>query len=160
MIDDLPETRLASMGMTLPESGGAVGAYAEAVRHGDMLWLSGKGPRKADGSRRQGKVGAGVTVEEAREDARTAGLNLLAALRREAGTLDRVARIVKMTGFVNAVPDFADHPRVIDACSELLIEVMGPRGVHARSALGAGSLPNGMTVEVEMVARLEQDIPD
>ena len=124
------------------------------MRSGSRLYLSGKGPRRPDGSRPSGKVGAGVTVEDAREHARIAGLNLLAVLKTELGSLDRVKQVVKLFGMVNAAPDFERHPDVIDACSQLLIDVFGHRGQHARSAIGVGSLPGNMTVEIEMIVEL------
>ena len=113
-----------------------------------------KDPRSEDGSRRTGKVGADVTSEDAQVDAFIADLNLLAAIRRELGSLDKVARILKITGMVNAAPEFKDHPKVIDPCSKLMIDVFGEQGRHARSAIGVGSLPGNMTVEIEMTIRV------
>lgn len=147
------EERLAALGHALPDTSAPAHAYLDCVRDGDLLYLSGKGPRQADGTRRSGKVGATVSLELAREDAVFAGLQLLAVLRRELGTLDRVERIVKVLGMVNAAPDFTRHPEVIDGCSQLLIDAFGERGRHARSAIGVGSLPGNMTVEIEMIVR-------
>lgn len=148
------EQRLRELNLILPELAPARGLYEDAVRDGGLVYLSGKGPRRADGTLRTGKVGGDIGLEEAIEDARTAGLNLLSALRREIGTLDRVERIVKVLGMVNAAPGFGDHPKVIDGCSGLMIEVFGDKGRHARSAVGMGSLPGNMTVEVEMIVRV------
>lgn len=148
------EQRLRELNLTLPELAPAHGLYEHAVRDGNLVYLSGKGPRRADGTRRSGKVGADIGLEDAIEDARIAGLNLLAALRREVGTLDRVERIVKILGMVNAAPGFGDHPKVIDGCSRLMIDVFGEKGRHARSAVGMGSLPGNMTVEIEMIVRV------
>ena len=148
------EQRLRDLNLTLPDLAPAQGLYQDAVRDGDLVYLSGKGPRRPDGTRRSGKVGGDVGLDEAVEDARIAGLNLLAALKRELGTLDRVERIVKVLGMVNAAPGFGDHPRVIDGCSQLMIDVFGEKGRHARSAVGMGSLPGNMTVEIEMIVRV------
>lgn len=148
------EQRLQELNLALPDPAPAQGLYEDAVHDGDLVYLSGKGPRRADGTRRSGKVGGDVGLEEAIEDARTVGLNLLAALRREIGTLDRVERVVKIFGMVNAAPDFGDHPKVIDGCSRLMIDVFGEKGRHARSAVGMGSLPGNMTVEIEMIVRV------
>jgi len=148
------EQKLRELNLVLPDGASAQGLYEEAVRDGDLVYLSGKGPRRADGTRRTGKVGGDVDLDEAVEDARIVGLNLLAALRREIGTLDRVERIVKVFGMVNATPGFTDHPKVIDGCSRLMIDVFGDKGRHARSAVGMGSLPGNMTVEIEMIVRV------
>lgn len=148
------EQKLRELNLVLPDGAPAQGLYEEAVRDGDLVYLSGKGPRRADGTRRTGKVGGDVDLDEAVEDARIVGLNLLAALRREIGTLDRVERIVKVFGMVNATPGFTDHPKVIDGCSRLMIDVFGDKGRHARSAVGMGSLPSNMTVEIEMIVRV------
>ena len=151
------ERRLVELGIVLPPPPPRGGLYVDAVRDGNRLYLSGKGPRQPDGSRPAGKVGRDVTTDEARLHARVTGLNLLAALKAELGSLDRVARIVKLFGMVNAVPEFGEHPRVIDGCSELLLEVFGERGQHARSAVGMGSLPGNMTVEIEMIVAISGD---
>ena len=120
---------------------------------GATIYISGQGPRKADGSFHAGKVGADVSVEEAKEHARLTGLSLLAVAKVAAGELSRV-EVLKVFGMVNATPEFADQPKVINGCSDLLVEVLGERGRHARSAIGMGSLPNGMTVEIEAVMRI------
>lgn len=150
---DSAEVRLQQLNLTLP-SGAPAGLYQEALRDGDLVYLSGKGPRRADGSLSTGKVGAEVSVAEAAADARLAMLALLGALRREVGSLDRVEQVLRVLGMVNATPGFADHPKVIDGASGLLLEVFGARGRHARAAVGMGSLPGNMTVEVEMTVRL------
>lgn len=145
------ESRLVELGITLPPAPPAAGLYVDAVRTGNLLFVSGKGPRLADGSRAAGKVGAGVSIEEARRHARLAGLVALAAVRRELGSLDGIVRVVKVLGMVNAVPDFESHPQVIDGCSELFLDIFGKNGAHARSAIGVGSLPGNMTVEIEVI---------
>lgn len=151
---DNAETRLEALGLTLPEPPVPVATYVPFRRDGRILYLSGQGPRKHDGSYHRGTVGADVSVEQAYEHARLTGLGLLAAARAAAGSLDRV-RVLKLFGMVKAVPDFADHPKVINGCSDLFVAVLGDAGRHARSAVGMGSLPNGMTVEIECILALE-----
>ena len=121
--------------------------------HGNTIYLSGQGPRKPEGGYHLGKVGRDVTVEQAYEHAKIVGLGLLAVARMATGDLSRV-EVIKLLGMVNAVPEFADQPKVINGCSDLLVEVLGDRGRHARSAVGLGSLPNNMTVEIEAIMRI------
>ncbi len=147
------EDKLAELGLTLPQTYSPVATYVPAKRVGDLLFLSGQGPRLPDGSHHVGKVGTEVSVEQAYEHAKLVGLGLLAAIKAAVGDLDRV-EIVKLLGMVNATPDFSDHPKVINGCSDLLVAVLGERGRHARSAVGMGSLPNGMTVEIEAIVRI------
>jgi enamine deaminase RidA (YjgF/YER057c/UK114 family) len=116
-----------------------------------MLYLSGQGPRIKPGEYAHGKVGLDVSTEDAYRHARLVGIQLLAAARDALGTLDRVRQIVKVLGMVNGIPDFAEHPQVINGCSDLFVEVFGDCGRHARSAVGMGSLPNGITVEIEAI---------
>lgn len=138
--------RLEELGIKLPTVPGPMGNYVHAVRTGNLLYLSGKGPRSSTG-----KVGAEVSVEQAYQDARNTGLTLLAVIDQELGDLDRVSRVVKVLGMVNAVPEFGDQPKVINGCSDLFVEVFGDKGHHARSAVGMGSLPNQITVEIEVI---------
>ena len=147
------ERRIADLGLVLPPVRPPGAAYVNAVRTGNLVYLSGAGPVGADGDLPIGKVGADFTTEEATEHARAVALNLLAVLREEVGDLDRVTRVVKLLGMVNATPDFTEHPKVINACSELLVEVFGSG--HARSAVGVGGLPFGMTVEIEAIFEVE-----
>jgi enamine deaminase RidA (YjgF/YER057c/UK114 family) len=146
------EARLRELGITLPELHAPGGNYVHAVRTGDLLFLAGKGPAKF-----KGKVGADLTIEQGYEAAREIGLQLLSVMRLELGSLDRVARIVKVLGLVNATPDFGNQPEVINGCSDLFVEVFGERGRHARSAIGAGSLPRGIAVEIEAIVEVEGD---
>lgn len=120
-----------------------------------MLYLSGQGPREDDGYLHTGKVGGNVSVEEAYKHARLTGINLLAVMQSALGDLGRVKQVVKLLGMVNAVPDFADHPSVINGCSDLFIDVFGEAGNHARSAVGFGSLPGNITVEIEAIIALK-----
>ena len=148
------ETRLAALGLTLPSVPAPIANYVRTKQVGDMVYLSGQGPRRPDGTVATGKVGAGVTWEEAYEHAKLTGLGLLAAMKEAAGgDLERV-EVVKLLGMVNAAPDFGDHPKVINGCSDLLVAVLGDKGRHARSAVGMGSLPGGITVEIEAIIRL------
>ncbi|HET6468378.1 MAG TPA: RidA family protein [Geminicoccaceae bacterium] len=149
------EARLKELGIELPPATGPMANYVNAVRTGNLLFLAGKGPIYADGSMARGKVGADVTVEEAYGHARQTGINLIAAMRAELGSLDAVRRIVKVLGMVNAVPEFADQPKVINGCSDLFVEVFGEKGRHARSAVGMGSLPNNITVEIEAIVEVK-----
>lgn len=150
------EAKLAELGITLPEASVPVANYVNAVTTaGKLVFLAGKGPQKADGTYITGKVGRDLTQEEAYEAARLTAITQLAALKAEIGDLDRVKRIVKVHGMVNAVNDFTNHPEVINGFSDLMVEVFGDQGKHARAAVGMGSLPRNIAVEVEMVVELK-----
>jgi enamine deaminase RidA (YjgF/YER057c/UK114 family) len=148
------EKRLKQLGIDLGTVSAPVANYVNAVRAGNLLFLAGKGPRAVDGKRPQGKVGRDYTAEQAYQHARTVGMDLLAVMRAELGSLDRVKRVVKVLGMVNAVPEFQDHPKVINGCSDLFVEVLGEAGKHARSAVGMGSLPMGIPVEIECIVEV------
>lgn len=150
------ETRLAELGITLPAPPTPVASYVTFVRTGDLVFTSGHGPQAEDGSWITGKVGVDLTVDEGAEAARRTAIGLVATLRAELGSLDRVTRIVKVLGMVNCPPEFTDHPAVINGCSDLLAEVFGDAGRHARSAVGVGSLPLDFAVEIELVAEVAQ----
>ena len=152
------EEKLKALGLDLGSVSQPVANYVNAVRTGNLLFLAGKGPRPQDGKRPSGKVGREYTAEQAYQHARTVGLDLLAVMRAELGSLDKVRRVVKVLGMVNAVPEFQDHPKVINGCSDLFVEVLGERGKHARSAVGMGSLPMGIPVEIECIVEIEQEI--
>ena len=147
------EQRLKELGITLPKVGAPIGNYVHAKKVGTLVYLSGKGPPDgADGKMPKGKLGAGMSIEEGYQHARQVGLVLIAAMKDAAGgNLDRVGEIVKVLGMVNAAPDFEDHPKVINGCSDLFVEVFGERGRHARSAVGMSSLPGGIPVEIEVI---------
>jgi enamine deaminase RidA (YjgF/YER057c/UK114 family) len=152
-----PEEKLKTLGIELGSVSAPIANYVNAVRTGNLLFLAGKGPRAdASGKRPQGKVGREYTVEQAYQHARTVGIDLLAVIRAELGSLDKVKRVVKVLGMVNAVPEFQDHPKVINGCSDLFVEVLGERGKHARSAVGMGSLPMGIPVEIECIVEIEK----
>lgn len=149
---ETPETRLAMLGHALPARAPApVGAFANVRRHGDLLYVSGQGPVREDGSLAHGKVGLDVSAEEARAHAELVTLNLLAVVSDKLGGLDGVGAVVKLVGLVNATPDFERHPFVIDGASELLHAVFGADGVHARTSYGVASLPNKITVEIDAI---------
>jgi enamine deaminase RidA (YjgF/YER057c/UK114 family) len=151
------EQRLKESGITLPAVGGPLGNYVHAKRVGNLLYLSGKGPPGGpDGRMPKGKLGAGVSIEEGYQHARRVGLVLIAAIKDALdGDLGRVEDIVKVLGMVNAAPDFEDHPKVVNGCSDLFVEVFGERGRHARSAVGMSSLPDGIPVEIEVIVAVK-----
>jgi enamine deaminase RidA (YjgF/YER057c/UK114 family) len=150
------EKRLKELKIELGSVSAPVANYVNAVRTGNLLYLAGKGgPPAADGKRPQGKLGREFTVEQGYQQARITGLELLAVMRHELGSLDKVKRIVKVLGMVNAVPEFQDHPKVINGCSDLFVEVFGERGRHARSAVGMGSLPLQIPVEIEVIVEVD-----
>ncbi len=147
-IDD----RLNELGITLPEPAAPVANYVPYVVSSNLVFISGQVTLGPDGVEYQGKVGADFTTEEAAKAARLCGLNVIAQLKAACGgDLDRVVRCVKLGGFVNAVPDFTDHPKVINGCSDLMVEVFADKGRHARFAVGAGGLPLNVAVEVDAV---------
>jgi len=150
------EARLAELGLELPSPPRPVANYVPAMRAGELLFLSGHGPLLPDGTRVKGRLGADLDVEQGREAARLTALGLLATLRTELGSLDRVAQIVKVLGLVRSADDFADQPAVMNGCSDLLVEVLGEPGKHARSALGVNELPQGMCVEIELIAKVAE----
>lgn len=146
-----PAARLKALNIVLPAPPVPIANYVPYVIEGNLLYLSGQGPKEASGRLRTGKVGAEVSIEQAYDDARLTGINMLAVMQAALGDLGRVRRVVKLLGMVNAVADFEQHPKVINGCSDLLVEVFGDAGRHARSAVGFGSLPDNITVEIEAV---------
>jgi len=150
-----PEKRLKELGIELQTPAAPVANFVRAVRVGNLVFLSGHGPRKIDGSYIIGKVGREVSIEQGREAARLTAINLLASLKAEIGDLNGVQRVVKVLGMVNAGDSFAEHPQVINGFSDFMVSVFGERGKHARSAVGMASLPFGMTVEIEMIVEVK-----
>jgi enamine deaminase RidA (YjgF/YER057c/UK114 family) len=150
---DDPDARLRAQGLTLPDAAAPVANYVRAVRSGNLVFLAGHGEC---GPALRGKVGAGVSVEEAYASARRVGLCLLSSLKAEIGDLKKVKRIVKVLGMVNSAADFTDQPKVVNGCSDLLVSIFGDRGRHARSAVGMASLPQGIAVEIEMIVELAE----
>lgn len=150
-----PEERLKDLGIELYVPDPPVANYVPAVRAGSLVFLSGHGPRKPEGGFVAGKVGDDVDLKQAQEAARLTTISLLSSLKAEIGNLNKVKRVVKVLGMVNAADSFRDHPQVINGCSDLLLSVFGDRGAHARSAVGMGSLPFNISVEIEMVVEVE-----
>ena len=148
------EDKLKQMGLTLPPSPPRAGNYVPAVRTGNLVFLAGVVSFRPDGSRLTGKVGKDLTVEQGYEGARICALNLLTNLKAEIGDLDKVTRIVKLLGMVNSDPDFTQTPQVINGCSDLLVELFGEKGKHARSAVGLTALPLSVAVEIEGIVEV------
>lgn len=150
-----PMTRLAEMGLTLPDTPpDPIGAFCNVREHRGLLYISGQGPVRADGTAMTGKVGADVSADVARGHAVLVALNILSVARDHLGDLGRVDSVLKILGLVNATPDFERHPHVIDGASDVFHGVFGASGVHARSSFGVGSLPRGITVEIEAILTL------
>ncbi len=149
------EKRLAELNLQLPPTKKPGGIYKPVVISGNMVYVSGHGPCKCDSTMITGRVGADLMLEQGKAAARQVGLTILATLKNELGSLDRIKRLVKSLGMVNATPDFTLHPQVINGYSELMVEVFGPdNGVGARSAVGMGSLPGNIAVEIEAIFEL------
>jgi len=147
-----PETRLTELKIELPPAPKPVAVYRPLVISGNLAYASGHGPVRADKTLITGRVGAGLDMEAGKSAARQTGLAILATLRSELGSLNRVKRVIKVLGMVNCTPEFQDHPKVINGCSELFAEVFGQEnGIGARSAVGMGSLPGNIAVEIEAV---------
>lgn len=149
------EAKLLSMGIELPEASQPVANYVNAVRSGNLLFLAGKGPSLPDGNYITGKVGQDLSIEEGKEAARLVGIAQLAVLKAELGDLNKVKRIVKVLGMVNCGPEFTQQPQVINGFSDLMVEVFGEKGKHARSAVGMNALPMDIAVEIELIVEIE-----
>jgi enamine deaminase RidA (YjgF/YER057c/UK114 family) len=145
------EKKLKDLGITLPTPPQPIANYVRAVLVGNFLFVSGHGPYNDGKIKMAGKVGRELTVEEGYQVARNVGLNCLATVKDAIGNLDKVKRVVKLLGMVHCTEDFKDQPKVINGCSDLLVEVFGEIGKHARSAVGMQALPNGIPVEIEMI---------
>jgi enamine deaminase RidA (YjgF/YER057c/UK114 family) len=150
-----PEEKLAALGLSLPAIPPPAANYVNAVRTGNLLFLAGKGPNTPDGKYITGKVGLDLTVEQGYEAARSVALNQLAVLKSELGELSKVKRIVKVLGMVNATAEFTNHPEVMNGFSDLMVEVFGEKGKHARSSVGMISLPRNIAVEIELIVEVE-----
>lgn len=151
-----PEARLKELGITLITPSKPVANYVKAVTVGNMVYLSGHGPDKPDGSIVKGKVGKDMDMLQAKDAAKLTAISLLSTLKAEIGDLNRVKRIVRVFGMVNAVDTFTQHPQVINGCSDLLVQVFGENGKHARCAVGMASLPMNIPVEIEMIVELKE----
>lgn len=154
-----PEARLKMLGIQLPPAPKPIASYVPAVRTGNLVFLAGQGPVVDGKATITGKVGAEVTEAEANKAARATMLTLLAVLRAEIGSLDRVRRVVKLVGWVNSAPGFTRQPWVINGASDLLIEVFGEAGRHARTSVGANELPLNIPVEIDLVVEVAPDSP-
>jgi enamine deaminase RidA (YjgF/YER057c/UK114 family) len=150
------ETKLKEKGIVLTPPSSPVANYVNAVRVGNLLYLAGKGPQKADNTYITGKVGKDLTIEQGYEAARITAINHLAVLKNELGSLNKVKRIVKVLGMVNCTEDFKDQPKVINGYSDLMVEIFGNNGKHARSAVGMYALPFNMAVEIEVIVEIEE----
>jgi len=150
-----PEARLRELGIILPEPPQPVANYVNGVRTGNLIFLAGKGPKRADGTEVIGKLGADVSIEEGYAAARLTAINQLAVLKAMLGDLKKVRRIVKVLGMVNSDPEFVEQPKVINGFSDLMVAVFGERGRHARAAVGMASLPRGQAVEIELIVEVE-----
>ena len=150
------EDKLSAMGCALPTPPAPLANYIPGYRAGNMVFLSGVGPRSTDGTSIIGKLGQDLTVEQGYEAARLCALNLLANLKSIIGDLDNVKHIAKVLGMVNSTPDFGQQPEVINGCSDLLVEAFGEKGRHGRSAVGMAALPRGIAVEIEMIVEVEE----
>ena len=150
------EQKLKELGLQLPPASQPIANYVKYVRTGNLLFLAGHGPTKADGTNVVGKVGKELTIEQGYEAAKITALSLMATLKDAlGGDLSKVKRIVKVNGYVNCLPDFTDQPKVINGCSDLLVAVFGEKGKHARAAMGMVALPNNIAVEIELVVEVE-----
>lgn len=154
VVEDRIEARLTELGVELPTPGAPVANYVRAVRSGNLVFLAGHIPRNDAGEVILGKLGVDLTVEQGYLAARQSAIALLGSLAAEIGDLDRVTRIVNVTGMVNSAPDFVEQSQVINGCSDFLVEVFGERARHARAAVGMASLPLGAAVEIEMVVEV------
>ncbi len=149
------ESRITEKRIIIPELSAPVANYVHAVRTGNLVFLAGKGPTRPEGGYVTGKVGKDLTVEEGYEAARLVAAAQLAALKMEIGDLNKVVRVVKVLGMVNCLPDFGNQPEVINGFSDTIVEVFGERGKHARAAVGMGSLPRNIAVEIEMIVEVQ-----
>ena len=149
------EQKIKDLGIELFTPPPPVANYVKAVRTGNLVFLAGHGPTKPGGGFVAGKVGSDLTIKEGYDAARLVAIALLSSLKAEIGDLNKVTRIVKVKGMVNATSDFTSHPEVINGCSDLLVEIFGDKGKHARAAVGMGSLPRNISVEIEMVVEVQ-----
>lgn len=150
-----PQAKLKDLGIELSTPSAPVANYVNAVRTGNLIFLSGKGPLQSDGTNITGRLGENLSIDQGYEAARITGINQLSVLKAELGNLNKVKRIVKVLGMVNSTPDFADQPKVVNGYSDLMVAVFGERGKHARAAVGMAALPGNIAVEIEMIVEVE-----
>lgn len=151
MTDDSAEERLSKLGIVLPEASGPAAQYANCVEVNGLLFVAGKGPSGRNGAKPKGKLGSEYGTVDGYRFAREAGIEILAVLKSYLGTLNKVKRVVKLQGFINATPEFEEHHKVLDGCSRLMLDVFGERGLHARSVLGAPSLRDNLPIVVDSI---------
>lgn len=149
------EEKLRAMGLELPEPPKPVAAYVPCVRSGNLVFVSGQVPRLKGELQFRGKAGADLSLEQAQQAARLCALNALSAVKQEIGSLERLRRVVKLTGYVASANGFQDQPKVLDGASQFLVELLGEKGKHARAAVGVNELPLGVAVELEMIVEVE-----
>ena len=147
--------KVKELGIELPQPSAPIANYVNAVKTGNLLFLSGKGPKKADGTYVTGKLGGDLTIKEGYAAGRLTGISQLAVLKAELGDLNKVKRIVKVTGMVNCVPEFKDQPAVVNGFSDLMVAVFGERGKHARAAVGMAGLPGNIAIEIDVIVEVE-----
>ena len=145
------EDTLKALNLELPEASNPKGSYSNCVRTGNLLYVSGKGPVTGLGEAPQGRLGSEYTTAQGYEFARMTGLDILAAVKLELGSLDKVAKVIKLQGFINTTHDFQQHPKVLDGCSDLMVEVFGEKGIHARSVFGAMSVRGNLPIIIDSI---------
>jgi|TARA_B110000263_G_scaffold203813_1_gene183895 enamine deaminase RidA (YjgF/YER057c/UK114 family) len=148
------ENKLKELGIELNSPPSPVANYIPVQQTGNLIYLSGQGPRDISGNFITGKVGEDISADEAYDLAKNTAINLISVMKSYLGSLDRIEKIVKVLGMVNSTSDFKDHPKVINGCSDFFVEIFGEKGRHARSAVGMGSLPNNMAVEIEIIVQV------
>ena len=151
-----PETKLKELGIELITPSNPVANYVNTVQSGNLLYISGKGPLKNDGEYIKGKLGYDLTIDQGYEAARVTGINLISTIKSAIGDLKNVKQIIRVNGMVNSASNFTDQPKVINGCSDLLVEVFGDRGKHTRVALGMNSLPMNIAVEIDIILEIEK----
>ncbi len=150
------DDKIKELGLQLPPASKPIANYVKYVRTGNLIFLAGHGPTKADGTNITGKVGKDLTIEQGYEAAKVTALSLIATLKDAlGGDLSKVKRIVKVNGYVNCLPDFTEQPKVINGCSDLLVQIFGDKGKHARAAMGMVALPMNIAVEIEIIVEVE-----
>lgn len=150
------DDKIKELGLQLPPASKPIANYVKYVRTGNLIFLAGHGPTKADGTNITGKVGRDLTIEQGYEAAKITALSLIATLKDAlGGDLSKVKRIVKVNGYVNCLPDFTEQPKVINGCSDLLVQIFGDKGKHARAAMGMVALPMNIAVEIEIIVEVE-----
>ncbi len=149
------EKRLEELGLTLPPASTPIANYVSSVQSGNLLFLSGHSPGEGEGKIFKGRLGENLSIEDGYASAKQVTLSLLSTLKKTLGDLDRVNRVIKLTGFVNSAPGFYNQPKVVNGASDLLVEVFGDKGRHARSAVGIAALPGGIPVEIELIVEIK-----